>query len=158
MISSLYNSQCKLLNSFSQEMAVAECYMEVPNQEETLNIEARNIAQRNLLLQAQSRGFLTRNRLHGYIWHSDFVKKHDFENNQGLPTEVVLEQRHTKFDQVSIDKTKNFSHDISKYSLYPLISYQGGIFEDANSMDLRTQRSGPAESSTNHRESCSHST
>lgn len=132
------------MNSFSQGMAAAEYYMERPNEEETLNIQARNIAQRILLLQAQLRGFLFRKNLH---------KKPDFGTVQGFPNEVVHDQRGTKLKKVSIDKMKSCVHDVSKYSLYPLISCLGGISEEANSIDLKTQCPEPAEILTNHRES-----
>ena len=123
-------------------MAAAEYYMEVANEEERLNTQAQHVAQRTLLFQAQSRGFLIRNRLRGVFRRWDSVKKHDF------PNEVFYERRDTKTEQISIHKTTNYEHDIPKYSLYPLISRE----------DLQTQRPEPVETLTNHRKSSNHYT
>lgn len=127
--------------------------MEPQNEEETLNIQARDIAQRTLLFQAQLRGFLVRNRLRGHVWRLDSGRKNDIEDIYRFSDAVLYEKGDTKTNRISNYNTEKDIHDISKNSVYPLIPSQGGSSGEAKSIDLQTQRPEPVDSLTHHRES-----
>jgi hypothetical protein len=137
-------------------MAAVDYYMAEPGEEERLNIQARDIAQRTLLFQAQLRGFLVRNRMCGQVGCSDSEKKRGFGDIYGFSKEVVHEKRNNNTDQISNYNTEKDKHDVSKNSVYSLNLCQEGTSEEVKSIELRTQRLEPIDSSTIHCESGYH--
>lgn len=139
-------------------MAAADYYLRVPRpkEEERLNIQARFIAQRTLLFQAQLRGFLVRKRMYEHIWRSDSVKKHGSGDIYCISNEVSHKKRNAQTGQISNCNIEKGVRDIPPNRIYPLISCQGGTSGEAISKDLRTERPEPIDSLTNHCESGNH--
>lgn len=134
-------------------MAAAEYYIGAPDEEETLNVQSRDIAQRTLLFQAQSRGFLVRNRFYGCVWHSNSAKIHNYENIHDFPNKVVSEKVDTNTDQINSYNIRKNIPNSQKNRLYPLIPCQEETFGEAKGIEGRAQCPEQVESLNDHRES-----